>query len=169
MTATATTVLISAVVVLGVVWLAILSATRASRLNRLHIRVDLARQALFGALERRAVVARAIAAAEPEATGADALLSAADSAESAAPAAREVAENLLSAAIAHTDPANRSAALTSELAEAQTRVTMARRFYNDAVRDARSLRGRRMVRWLHLAGHALQPDYFEITERVTRG
>ncbi|MGO3327925.1 NUDIX hydrolase [Gordonia sp. (in: high G+C Gram-positive bacteria)] len=169
MTATATTVLIVALVVVGLVWLAVLSATRASRLNRLHIRVDLARQALFAALERRAVVARAIAAADPAAPGADVLTRAADAAESAALAGREAAENQLSAAIAQTDPVHRSPALTSELAEAQTRVTMARRFYNDAVRDARTLRGRRMVRWLHLAGHAHRPDYFEITERVTRG
>ncbi|WOC14248.1 LemA family protein [Gordonia sp. MP11Mi] len=154
-------------VVVGLVWLVVLSATRATRMDRLNIRVDLTRQALFGALERRAVVARAIAAANPDASGAHDLSAAADAAEGADPAGREAAENLLSAAIAHADPAHRSAALTAELADAQTRVTMARRFYNDAVRDVRTLRGRRMVRWLHLAGHAPRPAYFEITERVT--
>ncbi len=35
---------------------------RANRLDRLHVRTDAARAALLAALERRAVVARAIAA-----------------------------------------------------------------------------------------------------------
>ena len=170
MTAAATTATVVGIAVgVGLVWLVVLSATRATRMDRLNIRVDLTRQALFGALERRAVVARAIAAADPDASGARDLAAAADAAEGAAPEGRETAENRLSTAIAHADPARRSAALTAELADAQTRVTMARRFYNDAVRDVRTLRSRRMVRWLHLAGHAPRPAYFEITERVTSG
>lgn len=164
---TITLVVVGCIAACGLVWLAILSATRASRLDRLHIRVDLAHHALFAALERRAVVARAIAAADPEAPGSAGLTSAADAAESADPAGRETAENVLSAALARTDGSRRSSALTAELADAQTRVTMARRFYNDAVRDVRTLRSRRMVRWLHLAGHAPTPEYFEIAERVT--
>ena len=46
---------------------------------------------------------------------------------------------------------------------------MARRFYNDAVRDTRHLGERRVVRLLRLGGHAVLPEYFEITERVTPG
>lgn len=150
----------------ALIWLAILSATRASRMDRLNIRVDLARQALYTTLDRRAVVARAIAAADPEDPLSGELTAAADAAESAQGTDRESAENRLSAVLARSDPARRVPALTAELADAQTRVSMARRFYNDAVRDARALGGRRMVRWLHLAGHAPRSEYFEINERV---
>jgi hypothetical protein len=43
-------------------------------------------------------------------------------------------------------------------------VVIARRVYNDAVRDTLALRSRRMVRWLRLAGTAAAPRYFEIAE-----
>ena len=42
---------------------------------------------------------------------------------------------------------------------------IARRFYNDAVRDTRSLGERRLVRRLHLGGTAPLPQFFEIIER----
>ena len=148
-------------------WFAILAMTRATRMDRLNIRVDLTGAALFAALERRAVVARAIAAADPDSPVSATLTEAADAAESATRGDREAAENRLSTVLAQTDPARRTAAMTAELADAQTRVAMARRFHNDAVRDARALGGRRMVRWLRLAGHAERPEYFEIAERVT--
>ncbi|ALG84704.1 hypothetical protein [Gordonia phthalatica] len=151
----------------GLLWLAILSATRATRLDRLNVRVDLAYESLVSALERRAVVARTIAAADPAADGAQALADAATSAEAAPRADREAAENELSVALARASSVNRAPALVAELADAQTRVTMARRFYNDAVRDVRALGGRRMVRWLRLGGHSTLPQYFEITERVS--
>ena len=53
-----------------------------------------------------------------------------------------------------------------ELHEACVRVNIARRFYNDAVRDTRHLRGRRMPRILHLAGHREMPRYFDIDETL---
>ncbi|MGB3482049.1 MAG: NUDIX domain-containing protein, partial [Mycobacterium sp.] len=56
------------------------------------------------------------------------------------------------------------AALVAELADAEARVLLARRFHNDAVRDTLALRERPVVRWLHLGGHAPLPTYFEITE-----
>jgi hypothetical protein len=43
-------------------------------------------------------------------------------------------------------------------------VMIARRVYNDAVRDTLALRSHRMVRWLRLAGTAALPRYFEIAE-----
>ena len=151
----------------GLLWLAVLSASRATRLDRLNVRVDLAYESLVAALERRAVVARTIAAGDPAADGAQELADAATGAEAAPRIEREAAENRLSVALARTSSADRSPALVAELADAQTRVTMARRFYNDAVRDARALGGRRMVRWLRLGGHSTLPEYFEITERVS--
>ena len=161
------TIVVVATAGAGLLWLVVLSITRATRLNRLNVRVDLAFEALTAALERRAVVARAIAAEDPEAEGAGALAAAAIDAEAAPRETRESAENDLSVALARTSSSNRSHALVAELADAQTRVTVARRFYNDAVRDARALGGRRMVRWLRLGGHSRLPEYFEITERVS--
>ena len=70
--------------------------------------------------------------------------------------------------LAQTDPESRPAALTAELADAQARVSIARRFYNDSVSDARTLGERRMVRILRLGGHAELPEYFEISERVSQ-
>jgi hypothetical protein len=45
-------------------------------------------------------------------------------------------------------------------------VQVARRFYNDAVRDTRSLRARRMPRVLRLAGHVQLPQFFDIDDTV---
>lgn len=157
-----------AVAAAALIWLAILAATRATRLNRLNVRVDLARAALTAALDRRAVVARAIAADTDDAALAGSLAAAADAAEHAAAGEREPAENHLTTVLAWTDPASRPAALTAELADAQARVSIGRRFYNDSVRDARTLASRRMVRILRLGGHCALPEYFEISERVAQ-
>lgn len=165
-------VVVVAIVVLGVAgW----AYGRANRLDRLNVRVDLAWQSLSAALERRTVVVRAIAAwldaapdAETRAQARD-LAVCADAAESAPRSDREDAENALSAALARVDADVRPPALIAELADAETRVMMARRFYNDAVRDTRSLAERRLVRLLRLGGHAPVPEYFEIVERLTPG
>ena len=58
--------------------------------------------------------------------------------------------------------------LVAELADAEARVLLARRFHNDAVRDTLALRERTLVRWLHLGGTAAMPTYFEIVERASR-
>lgn len=134
----------------------------ANRLDRLHVRYDLSWQALDGALARRAVVARAVAADVAQGRALSAL---ADSAERAGRADRETAENELSAALARVDIAQLPAALVAEMADAEARVLLARRFHNDAVRDTLALRERPVVRWLHLGGRAPLPTYFEITER----
>lgn len=161
------TALVVLLVVAVVVWLAILAATRATRLNRLNVRVDLARASLFAALDRRAVVARAIAAACPGEPRAGALADAASAAEVAERVDREAAENHLSTVLAQVDTTAPPPGLVAELADAQARVSIARRFYNDSVRDARTLGSRRMVRLLRLGGHAQLPEYFEISERVS--
>jgi 8-oxo-dGTP pyrophosphatase MutT (NUDIX family) len=72
----------------------------------------------------------------------------------------------LSAALALVDPAAAPAGLVAELADAEARVVLARRFHNDAVRDTLALRERRLVRWFRLAGTAALPTYFEIAEQV---
>ncbi|OBK30237.1 exopolyphosphatase [Mycobacterium asiaticum] len=139
---------------------------RANRLDRLNVRYDLSWQVLDSALARRAVVARAIAL---DAYGGSAegkkLAALADAAERAPRSARETAENELSAALALVDPASVPAGLVAELADAEARVLLARRFHNDAVRDTLVLAERRMVRLFHLGGRAPLPTYFEIAER----
>jgi len=55
---------------------------------------------------------------------------------------------------------------TAELHEAAARVLIARRFYNDAVRDTRTLRARRMPRLLHLAGRRAMPQFFDIDDTL---
>lgn len=142
----------------------------ANRLNRLNVRYDLSWQALDSALARRAVVARAVAvdayggsvSANSEGRRLAAL---ADAAERAPRHGRETCENELSAALALVDPASLPSALIAELADAEARVLLARRFHNDAVRDTLALGARPMVRRLHLGGTAALPTYFEIAER----
>jgi 8-oxo-dGTP pyrophosphatase MutT (NUDIX family) len=141
----------------------------AHRLDRLHVRYDLSWQALDSALARRAVVARAVAvdayAGGPKGKRLAAL---ADAAERAPRSGREAAENELSAALALVDPASLPAALVAELADAEARVLLARRFHNDAVRDTLALRERAPVRLLRLGGTAALPSYFEIAEVSSR-
>lgn len=138
----------------------------ANRLDRLHVRYDLSWQALDGALARRAVVARAVAIdAYGGASEGRRLAALADAAEGAQRSAREGAENELSAALAVVNPASLPAGLIAELADAEARVVLARRFHNDAVRDTLALAERRFVRLLRLGGTAALPSYFEIVER----
>ena len=157
-----TAVLVAVLLLIGV-W----AYQTATRLDRLHVRYDLSWQALDAALARRAVVARAVAADayrhRPEGRRLAAL---ADTAERAPRAGREAAENELSAALAMVDPSAIPVALVAEMADAEARVLLGRRFHNDAVRDTLALRERRPVRWLRLGGTAPLPSYFEIAERA---
>ena len=161
---------LTAVLVFVLVFSTVWAYQTANRLDRLHVRYDLSWQALDAALGRRAVVARAVAADaynhRPEGRRLAAL---ADAAERAPRAGREAAENELSTALAMVDPSAIPVALVAELADAEARVLLARRFHNDAVRDTLALRERRPVRWLRLGGTAPLPSYFEIAERADPG
>ncbi|MDY6995816.1 MAG: NUDIX domain-containing protein [Actinomycetota bacterium] len=160
---------VTAVVVAAVVVVILATAgwayQTANRLDRLHVRYDLSWQALDAALARRAVVARAVAA-DAYGGGPDGrrLAALADAAERATRSTREAAENDLSAGLARVDPASLPLALVAELADAEARLLLARRFHNDAVRDTLALRERPLVRALRLGGTAALPSYFEIAE-----
>jgi 8-oxo-dGTP pyrophosphatase MutT (NUDIX family) len=159
------TALLAALVVLVVIALVVWLAATANRLDRLHVRTDAAWAALDAALARRAVVARAAAAAiRLDNVGADRLRAEAERAEVAPREEREQAENQLSFQLAGVDRAKLPLALTAELLDAEHRVVIARRVHNDAVRDTLTQRRRRVVRWLKLAGTAPRPEYFEIVE-----
>ena len=166
----------------------------AHRLDRLHIRTDLTRAALVGALERRHSVAAAVlhdlSNRDPDAGAAlaDALeharaqppysviavdpAPAPDSrprragAEADISAGRnaELAENELGIILGGIDAEALPTGLASELVDVTDRVSMARRFYNDAVRDTRNLREMGTVRVLRLAGRAPMPDYVELVD-----
>ena len=153
----------------------------AGRIDRLHARVEAARNALDAQLVRRAAAARALATHCTSrgllAEEGDALLAAAAGALHAPPASREAAENDLSRALRRALAALPDAAaadaelggLLDEVEVAVTRVGLARTFHNEAVRDTRSLRGRRVPRLFQLAGHAPMPEYFEIDDTSVPG
>lgn len=173
-TFSATTVLVLALIAAVVIAIGLWAYSTANRLDRLHVRSDQSWQALEAALSRRAVVARAVASAladpgaDPAALERAELLAAlADRAERTGRPDREAVENQLSAALSAVDSARLRPQMVAELADAEARVLIARRFHNDAVRDTLALRTRRPVRILHLGGTAPLPTYFEITERAT--
>jgi heme exporter protein D len=163
----------------------VVCVVRARRLDRLHRRTDAARAGLADALERRGTVALQVAdallapAPGPADRGpaADRLRVAAREALAACPPGLtgaalepcEVAENALTRRLAAVDRHGLPPALAGELVDAEQIVVLARRVYNDAVRDTLDLRSRRLVRGLRLAGTAPVPAYFEIADppRIT--
>jgi hypothetical protein len=142
-----------------------------TRLDRLHARVDAAQAALDAQLVRRAAALRHVLESGFAAVDAPQIARyerTADAALAATGAGREVAENQVGRVVATLAerPADVRPAQGSELHEACVRVAIARRFYNDAVRDTRTLRGRRMPRILRLAGHREMPRFFDIDDSV---
>jgi hypothetical protein len=144
----------------------------ATRLDRLHVRTDAAWAALDAALCRRA---RAVSGLDGSAlrcaadtalrAGSDvAFRAGSDVALRAGAAVREEVENELGRVLAVLDRCGLEPACAGRLADAEQRVVIARRVYNDAVRDTLALRSHRLVRWLRLAGTAAAPRYFEIAE-----
>lgn len=143
-----------------------------TRLDRLHARVDAAQSALDAQLVRRAAALlqlgeRPDSNLRPET--AQALVSTARAALAVQHwqrGDRRSVENQVGRAIAglQQDRPRLPADAVTELAEAATRVMIARRFFNDAVRDTRTLRARRMPRLLHLAGRRELPLFFDIDD-----
>ncbi|MET4049939.1 exopolyphosphatase [Rhodococcus sp. 1163] len=166
MTLSALTILVVGLVSVVILIIGLWAYATANRLDRLHVRSDLAWQSLDSALARRAVVARAVSAAtRDQLEDSKRLAALADTAERAERSRREDAENAVSGALAALDPADLPPQLVAELADSEARVLIARRFHNDAVRDTLALRTTTPVRILHLGGTAPLPTYFEIAER----
>lgn len=152
---------------LGLVAATLGAVAGVTRLNRLQVRIDAAWVALDAALSRRALVMERLDApptvALERGVPAGAVLR-------GGPAGREEMENELGRALAMLDRTRLDPHRAAQLADAEQRVIIARRVYNDAVRDTRALRSRRMVRWLRLAGAVPLPHYFDIVEpRVQDG
>ncbi|MFJ9552852.1 hypothetical protein ACIRPH_03495 [Nocardiopsis sp. NPDC101807] len=148
---------------------------RATRLHRLHHRVDVARAGLEGALARRRSAALALAGAGcvPRA-GARALEEAVAAAREAGERHIDLAESRLSRVLREVvegtgdGDAASAPAVPAEVEAAAKGVHIARTFYNDAVSDTRRARRSRIVRVFRLAGAAPLPDYFEIDDRPPR-
>lgn len=159
-----TLLVLLAVLAAAVVAFGLLLVATANRLDRLHVRMDAGWAALDAALARRAVVARAVAASVLHGEWQDTVRTSAEDAERAPRPEREEAENQLTRHLAGIDRACLPPVLADELSDAEHRVVIARRVYNDAVRDTLALRRRRKVRYFKLAGRARLPQYFEIAE-----
>jgi hypothetical protein len=147
----------------------------SNRLDRLHARLDATRAALDAQLLRRAAVTLEIAASGLLDPATSVLLaSAAHEARASSGEAREVDESALTGALraAFGDPAvavtlaadPSGNALLLELEAATTKVPLARRFYNDAVRATLAVRKLRIVRLLRLAGRVPPPKFFEMDD-----
>jgi hypothetical protein len=147
----------------------------AGRLDRLHLRVEAARETLDAQLLRRAGAVLDLATnGGLDMASAFLLAEAATAARDAPAGEREVAESALSEDVRAVldapgtldllwaDPVGRE--LLEPVALASERVGLARRFHNDAVRSVRALRRKGVVRVLHLAGRAALPESFEMDD-----
>jgi hypothetical protein len=144
----------------------------ATRLDRLHARVDAAQAALDVQLVRRAAAVQHVADSSRAELGpatADRLAEVAHRALRETSGDREPIENEVGKAAnelagLRTTLAPAHAPALREVAEAAAKVVIARGFFNDAVRDTRALRGRRMPRLFRLAGHRELPQFFDIDD-----
>ena len=171
---TVTIIVVAAAILVGVY-----VSWRAGRLDRLHTRVETARASLDAALVRRSAVALELAACGLLDPATSLLLAGAAHDARAAGAPDELAESDLTRALraALGQPGFRAALaelgrgdeLLAELEAAAHQVFLARRFYNDAVRDTRALRGRRIPRLFRLAGRRPLPRFFEIDDSLVTG
>jgi hypothetical protein len=165
----------------------------ASRLDRLHRKVAASRIALDSQLVRRASAAMELAASgalDPASAVlvADAAYTASDIGPVTSPAAalkmdglgaeRERAESGLTATLREALGAAEavrglragpSGEVVEGLAAAWYRVTLARRFHNEAVAQARRVRRLWYVRLFHLAGRAPMPRTVELDDALPHG
>lgn len=147
----------------------------ANRLDRIHHRIDVARASLDTWLARRSGAALELATSGTLDPARSLLLvDAAHQARAATPAEFEAAESDLSEALRAVlaDPDEVAALrqdpavgpLLAELAADCRRVELARRFHNDIVNSGRTLRSRRRVRWLRLAGRAAALETIDLDD-----
>ena len=146
----------------------------ASRLRRLHARVNAAADALSLRLIRRAAVAWELAQTLSELRGGTgaALKQAAMVALDAPSAEREATQSDLTRAIQEAIrrcelPAPRLGEVFAPVLAENRRVEMARSLYNDTVRDTAALRRQRFPRALRLASYLPTPVYFDINTALT--
>ena len=149
---------------------------RAGRIDRLQVRVDMARVALDLTLLRRSSVALELATSGLLDPATGLLLAAAVDATRNADCPRDLAESDLTRALraAFGQPGFRSSLsgaegadeLLAEVEAASHQVFLARKFYNDLVSATRDARRRPLARALRLAGKARAPVFFEMDDSL---
>jgi hypothetical protein len=142
-----------------------------TRLDRLHARVDAAQAALDAQLVRRAATLQRVAESPDSGVPAQARAGyqalALDALSVHGRGERQAVESAVGRAIGELlVDCPVPAATAEELREVAARVQVARRFYNDAARDTRTLRARRMPRLFRLAGHREMPQFFDIDDTI---
>ena len=153
---------------------------RASRLDRLHNRVEAARAALDLALVRRSSAAIELASSGVLDPATSLLLAdAVRRARQAAPAERDLAESDLTRALRATvsEPGFRAelgenvgaVELVDEVEAAAHQVFIARKFYNDVAGRTIDDRRRPLARVLRLWGSARQPEFFDMDDALVDG
>jgi hypothetical protein len=178
--------------VLAVVLWGFYVSWRASRLDRLHNRVEAAHTALDLALVRRAAAASELASSGLLDPAASLLLGdAVRRVREVGAAERDLAESDLTRALRATlgDPHLRgefaggegtgfqgtgfqwtgsqgAAELVAEIEAAGQQVFIARKFYNDLAGRTVDARHRPLARVLHLSGSAKQPEFFEMDDAM---
>jgi len=169
--------------VLGVVVLAILGLYLRGligRLDRLHLRVEAAREALNVQLLRRATLVGELASSgwlDPASSLllADATTGAQHALEEERPQAESALTQSLRSVLDEPEvidsmaQTTRGKQLLCDLAEACSRVVLARNFANEAVRQTSQVRERWLVKALRLAGHAPMPIGFEMDDAPAPG
>ena len=164
-------------VVLALVLWSFYVSWRASRLDRLHNRVEAARTALDLALVRRAAAAAELAASGLLDPAASLLLAdAVRRVRQVGPDERDLAESDLTRALRATlgDPDFRTefageegaAEVVAEVEDAAQRVFIARKFYNDLAGRTADARRRPLVKVLHLYGSAKAPRFFDMDDAM---
>ena len=150
----------------------------ASRIDRLHHRVESSRASLEEQLARRAGLAAELAPRIGDPRG-PALAGAASRALAPSSDAAELVQSQLTRALADAlaEPADvarlradtSTARILDDLGEAAARSQMARRFHNDAVAQTQRVRRKWVVRAARLAGHAAFPQMVELDDRMPPG
>jgi hypothetical protein len=189
------TIIVLAVLVL-VLW-GFWVSWRASRLDRMHNRVEATRTALDLALVRRASAASDLALSGLVDPATSVLLAdAVRRARQADTAERDLAESDLTRALRATlgDPEFRRelldggghpegagepdgeprepddpAELIEEVERAAHQVFLARKFYNDVAGRTIEARDRPLAKVLRLSGHARAPEFFDMDDELTNG
>ena len=175
------TLTIIVLVVLAAVLWSFYVSWRASRLDRLHNRVEATRTALDLALVRRASAAADLAASGQLDPATSVLLAdAVRRVRQADPAERDLAESDLTRALRAIlgepglreelteggDPEDAGELLDSVERSAQ-QVYIARKFYNDLAGRTLDARRKGLVRILHLSGTAKAPEFFDMDDALT--
>jgi hypothetical protein len=152
-----------------VLLLAAWTAWTLTRLRRLEARVARARAVLDDRLRHRAALAEDLASGYSAALGEDRasrLKTAAYEARETPAWDRELAENALGRELRALPPdvPGVPREMLADLAEADARMGLARRFYNDAVRDTAMLRTRRLPRLMRLHADRPLPRFFDVED-----